>query len=92
MPNVLKAAAAMMAANILVPLGFIFVLFGISKFLNDYLGVDGAGEGVVGIALMTIGMIIILQSKMRVSVTAMPKQQPMPPQQPMTEAPSDSYR
>jgi|GEM_PF-5023182 len=99
LPGMLKGAAAAMAADVLVILGFVFLLLGISKFLNDVVKIAGFGEGFVGIGLLVIGILILTTSKMKIRIAQAPRapgmpMQPMPPmpQQPPKEAPSDSYR
>lgn len=93
MPNVMGSMAAVMAADIMLILGFVFLLLGVSKFLNDFVGIEGSGEGIVGIGLMIVSIIVLARSKMRVSINPVP-QMPMEqmPQQPIKEAPSGSYR
>lgn len=90
-PNAVKSAAAVMAADVLLLLGFVFLLLGAAKFLNDTLEVPGAGEGAVGITLLIVGVMILARSKMSVRFRAMPMGQP-PPEITPKDAPSDSYR
>ncbi|HID72600.1 TPA: hypothetical protein EYP38_01550 [Candidatus Micrarchaeota archaeon] len=99
-PNMLKSAAATMAADVLLLVGFVFVLLGIAKFLNDFVKIPGFGEGTVGVVLVVMGLFILFNSKMRVRIAKVPPRpqmpmQPMPPMSqppPPKEAPSDSYR
>lgn len=93
-PKALKSAAAVMAADIMLLAGFVFLLLGISKFLNDLIGIEGAGEGAVGLALLVLGLLILLRSKMAVTFRAVPPG-PAPgamPQPLPKDAPTDSYR
>ena len=94
-PKVVKGAAALMAADIMLLSGFVFLLLGISKFLNDFLGVEGSGEGIVGLLMLGLGLLILLRSKMSVSfrqIQTAPPPGSMPPQPSPKEAPTDSYR
>ena len=90
-PNAVKSAAAVMAADILLLVGFVFLLLGVAKFLNEYIGIQGSGEGAVGITLLIIALIILARSKMSVRFRTMQAGQP-PPEMPPKDAPSDSYR
>ncbi len=89
-PNVMKSAAAVMAADIMLLVGFVFLLLGISKLLNGYLGTEGAGEGIVGIVLLIMALVILARTRMTVSFAPIPIQKPEAPKPP--EAPSESYR
>ncbi len=98
-PQALKSAAATMAADALVIIGFVFLLLGIAKFINEFIDIPGIGEGAVGAALLVSGLIVLMRSKMRVRFAQVPQRppgmmQPMmpPPQPPPKEAPSESYR
>lgn len=91
-PNAVKSAAAVMAADVLLLLGIIFLLFGIAKLLNGFIGIEGVGEGAVGAALLVIGFIILVRSRVRMTFTPMPIQRPAMPQEPQKKAPSESYR
>ena len=91
-PNVMKSAAAVMAADVLLLLGFIFLLLGIAKFLNGFLDIEGVGEGAVGIALLVLGFLILARSRMKFKFAPMPLQRPGVPQKPSREAPSEPYR
>jgi len=90
-PNAMKSAAAIMAADILVLLGFIFLLFGIAKFLTGFFGIEGIGEGAVGMALLIIGFLIIMRSRMKIKFATMPLER-TGAAPPSSEAPSESYR
>jgi uncharacterized membrane protein len=89
MPDLMKSAAAMMVADIMLLLGVVFVLMGIGRFISGYLGIDGSGEGIIGIVLLALGLVILTRSKLKVSFSPVPM---APPQPPIPEAPSDSYR
>ncbi len=91
-PNAVKSAAAVMAADVLLLLGIIFLLLGIAKLLNGFIGIEGTGEGAVGVALLIIGFIILARSRVRMAFTPMPIQKPVMPQEPQKKAPSESYR
>ncbi|MFH1393313.1 MAG: hypothetical protein ABII71_02750 [Candidatus Micrarchaeota archaeon] len=96
-PNILKSAAATMAADVLLLVGFVFLLLGMAKFLNDFIEIPGIGEAGIGAALLVIGIIILLNSKMRIRIAKVPMMPQgmmpqMPPQPPVPDAPSDSYR
>lgn len=91
-PNAMKSAAAVMAADVLLMVGFVFLLLGIAKFLNGFLDIEGVGEAAVGIALLIIGFVILLRSRMKVSFATMPLGRPGMPRKAPREAPSDSYR
>lgn len=91
-PNAVKSAAAVMAADVLLLLGIIFLLFGIAKLLNGFIGIEGVGEGAVGVALLVIGFIILARSRIRMAFTPMPIQRSAMPQEPQRRVPLESYR
>lgn len=90
-PDVMKSAAAVMAADVMLLLGFVFMLLGVAKFLNEFLGVPGIGEGSVGLVLLIVGIMVIARSRLNVRFARVP-QQPQMPVPPVKEAPTDSYR
>lgn len=98
MPNIMRSAAAVMAADMLLLLGFIFMLFGAAKYINDMFDIPGIGEGSLGLLLFVIGLIVILKSKMKVQMRPMQMKQQMPqmppsqPQPPPSDVPPGTYR
>ncbi len=100
MPNMMKSTAVVMAADMFLIVGFLFLLLGLSKFINDFLEIPGVGEGSLGIILIVIGVLVLAQSKMKIrmrpvmgqqQMSQMP-QQPQPPQPPPAEVPPGTYR
>lgn len=96
MANPLRSMAAVMAADVLAIIGFIFLLLGVSKLLNEFFGIEGIGETALGAVMFITGVVILVRSKLKVRISNVaPKASggiPIPAQTPPKQAPTDSYR
>lgn len=82
MPPVMKIAALNMTGDLILAFGIIFVLLGISQFLTDFLDIKGAGEALVGLAMVAIAFVILAISKKQMAKVVPP---PPPSQPPIPE-------
>lgn len=71
-PTIIRSVAMNAAGDLLLLIGVVFVLLGIANFLTDYLKVKGAGEFLVGIALVLIAVILIMRSRIPIPIEKHP--------------------
>ena len=62
MQGAVRSVALSITGEFLFFIGTIFALLGISKFVTEFLGVEGAGEFLVGIFLVIISFVLIMRS------------------------------
>lgn len=74
----MRVAALTMTGDLILAFGFVFMLLGIASFVTDLLGVKGAGEFLVGLALCIIAIVILAVSRKQMG-KAVPPSPPQPP-------------
>lgn len=71
MKPIMRSIALSATSEFLMFIGVIFILWGISRFVTDFLGVEGTGEFLVGIFLLIVAFALLMRSK-----ALMPKKMP----------------
>ncbi len=80
MAPAVRTFALTATAEFLLFVGVVFIMLGIASFLTDYLKIKGSGEGIVGLAMVVIAIVLLLrmrpQSPMR--IISRPPEPPRP--------------
>jgi|GEM_PF-3637577 len=71
MKPIMRSIALSATSEFLMFIGIIFILWGVSRFVTDFLGVEGAGEFLVGLFLLVVAFVLLMRSK-----ALMPKRAP----------------
>jgi hypothetical protein len=62
-PPQVMGFAAFMLAEFLIFLGLFLIVLGIARVIGKFIGIDGSGEIVIGIALLVFGYLTVLRTK-----------------------------
>ena len=96
MPQAFGISALTVTGDVLLFIGILFALLGVSAFVTDFLKIKGSGEFLLGLFLISVAAVLLIRSKeqMKRIMEMQQKQRIMQMGKPAAkkEAPTDSYR
>lgn len=68
MQPVMRNMALIAMGDFLLFIGLIFLLWGIADFIGDFLKIKGSGFALIGLALLSIALILLFRSRQSIRI------------------------